>query len=132
MNQQRFISALGEILPLSDGELEQIISYARRLDNAEAAQHLENLLGNSPKSVDFISFFLDTRTTLSTCQDVDGSQPAIGDSNSKIVDHESEKHPPPYVEIPATQNGRRFNQHATARHTNDIIEAGKIRARDEV
>jgi hypothetical protein len=132
MNQQRFISALRELLPLSDGELEQIISYARRLDNAEAVQHLENLLGNSPKSVDFISFFLDTRTSLSNNQDIDGSKPAIDDSNSKILDHESESHPPPYVETSVTQNGRRFNQHATARHTNDIIEAGKIRARDEV
>jgi hypothetical protein len=157
MNERRFVSALRELLPLSDGELEQIISYASGLDDAEAAHHLGNLLGNSPKSLEFISSFLDTRATFSYSRDVgveesssslstylahnnndskapprkidddaEGSQLATGD------DQEAGSHPPPYTAISGSQISRRINQHASTHHTNDLIEASKIRARDEV
>ena len=79
MNHQRLVSALRELLPLSDSVLEQIISYASGFDDAEAAQHLENLLGISPKSLEFISYFLDARTTLSVRHNVE-----VGKSSSSL------------------------------------------------
>lgn len=162
MNHQRLISALREVLPLNDDELEQIISYAWGLDDAEAAQHLGNLLGDSPKSLEFIAFFLDARTTLSVDQNV-----AVGGSSSLVspnlardnseskgppqtidgdrkghksdtgdldshIDQKSKSQLPPYAAISGSQAARRIDQYASAHHTNQFIEASKIRARDEV
>lgn len=169
MNRQRLVSALRELLSLTDGELEQIISYASGLDDAEAAQHLGDLLGTSQKSLEFISLFLDARTTLSVRQDVEvgrlssslstdlarnnndtkvpprtindalnGSQSATSNPDSKMIDWKSGSQPPPYAAISGSHTARRINQHAsthqtnTTHHTNDLIEASKIRAQDEV
>lgn len=163
MNQHRLVSALSELLPLSDGELEQIISHASELDDAEVAQHLGSLLGDSPKSLEFISYILDARTTLSVRQDVqvgesssssttdsahknnktevlprtiddamNGSQSVTGDLDSKVIDQISGHQPPPYAAISESQTARRINQYTSTQHTNDLIEASKIRARDEV
>uniref|UniRef100_A0A093V2L5 VWFA domain-containing protein n=1 Tax=Talaromyces marneffei PM1 TaxID=1077442 RepID=A0A093V2L5_TALMA len=128
MNQQRFVSALRELLPLSDNELEQVILYARGLNDAEAAQHLENLLGNSPKSIDFISSFLDSQTVDDGAQSI---QATTSDPDSKKMRHDTEAHPPPYATISGSQTVRGINQYAIAHHTNDLIEASKIRAQDE-
>lgn len=145
MNQHRLVFALRELLPLSDGELEQVVSHASKLDDAEATQHLESLLGDSPKSLEFISYFLDARTNLSVRQDTDvgdkssllatgvnGSQLAPSGLDSKLVDEKSASQPPPYVASPESQTARRINQYSSTYHTNDLIEASRIRARDEV
>lgn len=154
MNQHRLVSALRELLPLSDGELEQIILHASELDDAEATQHFGSLLGDSPKSLEFISYFLDARKTLSVRQDIDagdsssflatdsahmneetgvnGSQLTTSGLDSKLVDQKSASQPPPYAASPGSQTVRRINQYTSTHHTNDLIEVSKIRARDEV
>lgn len=61
-----------------------------------------------------------------------------GNSDSKMTDKKSGSQPPPYAAISGSHTARRINQHAsthhtnTTHHTNDLIEASKIRARDEV
>ncbi|RAO66607.1 uncharacterized protein BHQ10_002619 [Talaromyces amestolkiae] len=140
MNQHRLVSALRELLPLSDGELEQIILHASELDDAEATQHFGSLLGDSPKSLEFISYFLDARKTLSVRQDIDagdsssflatdsahmneetgvnGSQLTTSGLDSKLVDQKSASQPPPYAASPGsqTQEHRIYNSEIEPEH----------------
>ncbi|KAJ4355914.1 uncharacterized protein N0V89_003939 [Didymosphaeria variabile] len=52
---------LSKLLPLDEESLTQIISYAESLPNREAADHLQNLLGDSPQSLEFITSFNNRR-----------------------------------------------------------------------
>ncbi|KAJ4297837.1 hypothetical protein N0V90_005733 [Kalmusia sp. IMI 367209] len=52
---------LSKLLPLDQDSLKQIISYADSLPNAEAAQHLQDLLGDSPQALEFITSFNNRR-----------------------------------------------------------------------
>ncbi|KAH6889348.1 putative zinc finger motif, C2HC5-type-domain-containing protein [Thelonectria olida] len=51
------LSQLSALLPLPDDELKQVLDYAATLSKPEAAEHFSNLLGNSPRAVEFISSF---------------------------------------------------------------------------
>lgn len=59
--QQWVRPELRKLLPLDDQELGQVISYTNTLPDSEAAQHLENLLGDSPQSMSFIASFMSHR-----------------------------------------------------------------------
>ena len=48
---------LSHILPLDKESLEQIIDHTSTLPKDAAAEHLKNLLGDSPKALEFISSF---------------------------------------------------------------------------
>ncbi|PVI05903.1 zf-C2HC5-domain-containing protein [Periconia macrospinosa] len=52
---------LSKLLPLDDESLKQIISYTESLPNREAADHLQNLLGDSPQALEFITSFNNRR-----------------------------------------------------------------------
>ncbi|KAL5119023.1 hypothetical protein ACEQ8H_003152 [Pleosporales sp. CAS-2024a] len=52
---------LSKLLPLDEDSLKQVISYTESLSNKEAAEHLQNLLGDSPQALDFISSFSNRR-----------------------------------------------------------------------
>ncbi|KAH7392586.1 C2HC5 finger protein [Pyrenochaeta sp. MPI-SDFR-AT-0127] len=52
---------LSKLLPLDDDSLKQIISYTVSLPNREAADHLQNLLGDSPQALEFIASFNNRR-----------------------------------------------------------------------
>lgn len=51
------LSQISQLLPLDEESLQQILDYAVTLSNDAAAEHLKNLLGDSPKALDFISSF---------------------------------------------------------------------------
>lgn len=51
------LSQLSVLLPLPDDELKQVLDYAATLSKADAVEHFSNLLGNSPRAVEFISSF---------------------------------------------------------------------------
>jgi hypothetical protein len=59
---------LSKLLPLDDDSLKQIISYTETLSNDEAAEHLQNLLGDSPKALEFITSFNNRRRNHSSTQ----------------------------------------------------------------
>ncbi|KAF2116902.1 putative zinc finger motif, C2HC5-type-domain-containing protein [Lophiotrema nucula] len=52
---------LSKLLPLDGESLTQIISYTESLSNREAADHLQNLLGDSPAALEFITSFNNRR-----------------------------------------------------------------------
>ncbi|KAI9368863.1 C2HC5 finger protein [Aspergillus egyptiacus] len=51
------IPRLADILPLDSESLTQILTYAADLSKEEGAEHLKNLLGDSPAAFEFISAF---------------------------------------------------------------------------
>ena len=57
---------LSHILPLDQESLEQIIHQTSTLPKDAAAEHLKNLLGDSPKALEFISSFNARRDTPTT------------------------------------------------------------------
>ena len=52
---------LRSIMPLEDGELRQIMTYADSLPDAQASHHLINLLGDSPEAVEYTMTYLKGR-----------------------------------------------------------------------
>ena len=52
---------LSHLLPLDDASLKQILDYTSNLPTEAAAKHLGNLLGDSPKALDFISSYIARR-----------------------------------------------------------------------
>lgn len=51
------VAQLSKLLPLPEEELQQALDYAATLSKQDAADHFNNLLGESPQSIDFISSF---------------------------------------------------------------------------
>ncbi len=51
------LAQLSKLLPLPESDLQQVLDYAATLSKQEAADHFNNLLGESPQSIEFISSF---------------------------------------------------------------------------
>ena len=51
------ISQLSQILPLDNESLQQILDYTSTLSKEAAAEHLKDILGNSPRALEFISSY---------------------------------------------------------------------------
>ena len=60
------VSQLSQLLPLDEYSLQEIFEYTSSLDKTAAAEHLKNLLGDSPKALEFISTFNSRREDSST------------------------------------------------------------------
>ncbi|CAN9419396.1 unnamed protein product [Alternaria alternata] len=52
---------LSKLLPLDEESLKQIISYTESLSPKDSADHLQNLLGDSPQALEFITSFNNRR-----------------------------------------------------------------------
>ena len=66
------ISRLSQILPLDEETLQQILDYASTLPKPAAAKHLQDILGDSPQALEFISNFNSQREV----QDESHTEPA--------------------------------------------------------
>lgn len=51
------LSQISQLLPLDEESLQQVLDYSLTLPNDAAAEHLKNILGDSPKALEFISSF---------------------------------------------------------------------------
>ncbi|RDW80513.1 hypothetical protein BP5796_05211 [Coleophoma crateriformis] len=51
------LAQLQRLLPLPEEELQQVLDYATTLSKQAAAEHFNNLLGESPQAIEFISSF---------------------------------------------------------------------------
>ncbi|RAL11013.1 C2HC5-type zinc finger protein [Aspergillus homomorphus CBS 101889] len=60
------VPRLAELLPLDEESLTQIIDYAASLSKEEGADHLKNLLGDSPAAIEFIAAFSSRRSAASS------------------------------------------------------------------
>lgn len=130
---------LRKILALDDEDLEQIVTYTSNLPEAERAQHLQSLLGDSPESLEFIAAFIHRQTDPLAGQvshKADGGDEDVKASNGKTATATPPPPPPSYAPLPGpsqvTQSSSSNLRGPPRYHTNDVIEAGKRRAIDEV
>ena len=76
------LSQLSQLLPLTEEDLQQVLSYASTLSKAEATTHFQNLLGDTPLAVDFISSFNSSRKEPSALAQHGSSMPALASGHS--------------------------------------------------
>ncbi len=55
--EQWALPQISHLIPLEEETLRQMIAYVETLSKDEAAEHLKNLLGDSPQALEFISAF---------------------------------------------------------------------------
>lgn len=134
---------LQALLPLDGSELKQIISYAATLPETQVNAHFAEILGDTPRAIEFAFAFNEHRNaqqlSLSTPwkekHDIK-SQPSMQNGTSAANDSSSDKKlahdlPPAYAAPPGTPPNKPTGSHTTRLHTNQVIEAAKIRAVDE-
>lgn len=129
--QQWALPHLRGLLPLDDDELERIVSYVSTLSDSEAAQNLETMLGDSPKALEFIASFLKHRAEQEPVYAAPPGPPpaASKTAGSAPAASKAASSAPAAGFVPAVGGGVSFARHY---HTNEVIEAGRVRARDEV
>ncbi|KAH8891113.1 hypothetical protein GQ53DRAFT_720430 [Thozetella sp. PMI_491] len=121
------------LLQLEDDELCQVLEYSNSLDDPEAVKHLENLLGDSPQAAAFIASFIERRATAGPSSGSKPSQPSTSlaqlgvgpsDGSDKPIPHARSFPPPPYANSDTGPYARHM-------HSNQVIQASEVRARDE-
>jgi len=157
--QQWALPQISKLLPLDEDSLKQIITYSDTLPEPEAAEHLRNLLGDSPQALEFVTAFNEKRSI----PDHDQSHPEKNGQRSNVQpvvaapSYAPPAYPPP-AQVDSTssseKNGQNGNTQPAASpsyappayppptqaakaalrrpHTNAVIEAAHERARDEV
>ncbi|GAB7353309.1 hypothetical protein MBLNU459_g3807t1 [Dothideomycetes sp. NU459] len=150
--QQWASPELAKLLPLDEESRIEIITYAQTLPESQAAEHLRNLLGDSPQALEFISSFNAKRPDFSAAREahhnekshmhndnpmshtsqgqssMDTKVPAYAPpahpppSNSSVPAYAPPAHPPPSSSVSAALRRP---------HTNAVIEAAHVRAKDE-
>ncbi|KAF2501775.1 hypothetical protein BU16DRAFT_534405 [Lophium mytilinum] len=95
-SQQQPLSELSKLLPLDEDSLKQIITYTETLSDAEAAEHLRNLLGDSLEALDFITSFTTQRWAPANAMSTKMNDSKADDKTSEKRLDGSNGHPPAY------------------------------------
>lgn len=86
---------LSHILPLDQESLQQVVNYTSALPKDAAAEHLENLLGDSPKALEFISSSKARRDAPNTATPAPAPAPSEDARKTRKKDPHLNKLPPP-------------------------------------
>jgi hypothetical protein len=152
--EQWALPKLSELLPLDEQSLKDIVIYTKSLPDLQAAEHLTGLLGDSPQAFEFIESFNAHRAAAAppvamSTHPNDSKHSAPHDSHDSVprdskgsAPHDSKGSAPPGQKVPddappsyapshppPAQDMRQVSRRP---HTNPVIVAGQIRARDEV
>ena len=145
--QEWALPELANLLPLDPEELKQIIAYAGTLSDNETNAHLTELLGGSAESRQFIDQFVERRQYLQAHQRKQMSDEKYSPVVAQTINNpngpsqssqptqapQAMKDAPPAYLPPAGRPPVNGAGIAAARHhSNPVIEAGKVRAKDEV
>lgn len=162
LNEWELQTRLSTVLPLSDGELNQILTHVDGLGTGEACIYFNDLLGDSPEALKFIEAFRDSRSSRnpSTDQPRTKMDPPAAVNRQAPPDYQADEKSGANVQHGALANGKNGapppqTQRAPSyapppgrppimgpppgaekpfrhNHTNPVIEAARIRAQDEV
>ena len=77
------LQQISKLLPLDTDSLKQILDYSATLSQAEAAEHLKNLLGDSPQAFEFISSFNQRRKATQTVAEPEDDRVPRGQPRQK-------------------------------------------------
>lgn len=75
---------LARLLPLDDDSLKQIVTYSDTLPKAAAAEHLKDILGDGPQSLEFIASFNSRRPTPPSDPTPPSAVPTTTDSEAEV------------------------------------------------
>ena len=90
------VPRLAQLLPLDDDSLKQIITYSESLSKDASADHLKNLLGESPAALEFIASFNARQANSSRSNDSFGANNTKPkESSSSIAASSMTQVPPP-------------------------------------
>lgn len=133
--QQWALPRLAPLLQADNDALIQVIDHAATLSDDEADKHLRSLLGDSPEAIEFTNGFIKHRSIMEMKPRSDG--PAAPSTDKSHTRADSKAATPVYAPPPGPPpSDTRPRVHAVAPrrrpHTNPVIEAGEVRARDEV
>ena len=106
------LSQISHLLPLDNESLKQIVEYTSSLPKDAAADHLKNLLGDSPHALEFISSYNARR-------DAPSSTPAISES---LTPHKQKKKKPPLSKLPPPRQPQDYGNTSGAYHKPDVTD----------
>ncbi|KAF2765346.1 hypothetical protein EJ03DRAFT_377860 [Teratosphaeria nubilosa] len=158
--EQWALPKLHDLLPLDDAELRQVIQHTNSLPDDQASANLGGLLGDSPEAIEFISNFMERRVAggsakvdilIKTDSHDEKTYPPMSDSKGAVTNdgnigtstsvHQNgtssskdvPQYAPPAGQPPGYNESMKPKRHQVPahHHTNAVIEAGKVRARDE-
>ncbi|KZZ96393.1 C2HC5 finger protein [Ascosphaera apis ARSEF 7405] len=102
---------IAQILPLDDESLTQMLEYTNMLSPEEAAAHLQNILGDSPATLEFISGFNSMRRSaghgVSTAGDHAATDTLKGSSSSSRNESRNQSPAPPTASSAKMDKGKR-------------------------
>jgi hypothetical protein len=146
--QQWALPQLAHLLPLPEDELKQVVAYVESLSDIETEGHLQDMLGDSGEANQFTTHFIERRNYLrasarkqmsdekSSLRQQDAAVPtspgAASSSNGATQTADVKGQPPAYVPPQGPPPVNAAGIAAARHHTNQVIEAAKVRARDEV
>lgn len=90
------ISRISQILPLDEETLHQILEYASTLSKPAAAKHLQDILGDSPQALEFISNF----NSHNEVRDESQTEPASATPSLETPSRKSRKKKAPLNKLP--------------------------------
>lgn len=103
-------SQISQLIPLDEVSLNQILDYTNSLPKDAAASHLKELLGDSPKALEFISSFNSRRETL--------GPPVSAPENSEAL-RKPRKKKAPLNKLPPPRRPEDYGNTAGAYHKRD-------------
>ncbi|RJE18098.1 C2HC5 finger protein [Aspergillus sclerotialis] len=86
---------LSQLLPLDEDSLTQIITYSATLSKEASADHLKNLLGDSPAALEFITSFNSRRAQRSSSPDRPPTSTSATETKSESRAKKTKKTKPP-------------------------------------
>jgi hypothetical protein len=130
---------LTELLPLDEESLKEIIVYTDTLPDAEAVTHLTGLLGESPKASEFITSFNACRSALAAEKSKQPNDVKPSDVKPSDVKEMPPAYAPPSYPVAPQSSSPSYpvapqstSMFLGRPHTNPVIEAANVRAKDEV
>ncbi|KAF2872962.1 putative zinc finger motif, C2HC5-type-domain-containing protein [Massariosphaeria phaeospora] len=99
------VPQLSKLLPLDEDSLKQIVSYTESLSNSNAADHLQNLLGDSPQALEFITSFNNRRKPKASNS---SSQAQGSDHTSQVPKPKARKKKPGIGKLPQPRQPDNF------------------------
>ena len=88
------VTQIARLLPLDDESLKQIVDYSSGLSKDAAAEHLKNLLGDSPQALEFIASFNSRRNAPAPVSN--------SSTQSEVLPrHKNHKKKPPLNKLPS-------------------------------
>ncbi|RFU32796.1 hypothetical protein B7463_g3566, partial [Scytalidium lignicola] len=120
--EQWALPQLAELLPLDEESLKQIITYTNTLPDAQIAEHLRGLLGDSPQADEFITSFNTHRSVPAVAMSKEAGDNKLSEKGINSKDEELPAYAPPSHPLPSQRASRAVHRP----HTNPVIEAGQV------